>query len=197
MLSVSTPACSRNRAKKRIRIPTAIATTSIYSGDEYVDFLAGVEGALDRGPGALRAPVPERDQHIACIDKALVASRRLASVGKLVERGWNHLHRNPFLARRLGRRGVDPAGASRDDRGARGQGFDVFGHAPQIGEVPAPHDRDSQSARGGATFADHADVLLEHPAQLLRLSIVVLRVGPAVARVQYFARHAGHPVRNL
>src|SRR5438094_4954410 len=98
MLSVSTPACSRNRAKKRIRIPTAIATISIYScadfedrqreGEQraypattarepirlgrvgfadckYVDFLAGVQGSLDRGAGALRAPIPERNQHMA------------------------------------------------------------------------------------------------------------------------------------
>src|SRR5207302_10308227 len=109
MLSVSTPACSRNRAKNRIRIATAIATTSIYSGGEHMDFLTGVEGALDRGPGALRPPVPERDQHIACIDQALVASRRLAWVGKLIERGRNHLHRNPFLARGLGGGRVNPA----------------------------------------------------------------------------------------
>src|SRR6266550_2123854 len=85
MLSVSTPACSRNRAKKRILIPTAIATPSIYSCDEHMDFLAGVEGAVDRAPGALRAPVPERDQHIACIDEALVARRRPGRIRKLVE----------------------------------------------------------------------------------------------------------------
>jgi hypothetical protein len=48
--------------------------------DEDVDFLAGVESPVDRGARALRSAVPERDQHIACIDQPLIADRRFARV---------------------------------------------------------------------------------------------------------------------
>jgi len=53
--------------------------------DENVDLLAGVEGSLDRGSGAFRAPVPESDEHVASIDKALVAGGRPGRVRQLIK----------------------------------------------------------------------------------------------------------------
>src|SRR5207248_3855605 len=95
--SLSAPTCSRSRAKKRIRIPIAIAIASIYSCDVHMNFLAGVKGSFDGSPGAFRAAVPERHKHVARIDEALIASRRLRCIGQLVEGGRDHLDRNALF----------------------------------------------------------------------------------------------------
>src|SRR6202521_1596422 len=50
---------------------------------------------------------------------------------------------------------------------------------------------------GGRALADRRDVLLEQIAQLRRLAVVVLGIRPAVARVQYLARHTGHSVGDV
>ncbi len=47
------------------------------SAQEYVDFLAGVQRSFHGVARALRGAVPERDEHIACVDEALVARSRL------------------------------------------------------------------------------------------------------------------------
>src|ERR1700737_1223731 len=63
---------------------------AILVSDEDMDFFARVQGSLDSGASSFGGAVPERDQHVARVDEALVAGCGLARARHLLEWGRHH-----------------------------------------------------------------------------------------------------------
>src|SRR5205814_8978738 len=108
--------------------------------EKYVDFTTAVEGALDRGASARGRTVPERHQHVALVDQALVARHRHRLVASFLEGGAQDLDGEPLPAGGAGGSGVHAAGTAGHDASVAGQVLDVRLDPGEVGEVPAADD---------------------------------------------------------